>query len=107
MCLHLRSAIVAAIVAVGAAGAKRADAIRRMISGIKERGWMMEGKAKFGMPKRNGNKLLSLRKIALLDAIEQPVKISSSHFAEAIESSMQTAARRLKSLIRKVLYGGG
>lgn len=59
---------------------------------------MMEGKAKFGMPKQNGNKLLSLRKIALLGAIEQPVKISSSHFAEAIESSMQTAARRLQEL---------
>ena len=58
----------------------------------------MEGKAKFGMPKQNGNKLLSLRKIALLGAIEQPVKISSSHFAEAIESSMQTAARRLQEL---------
>ncbi len=48
MCLHLRSAIVAAIVVVvGAAGVKRADAIRRMISGRKERSWMKEGKNKF------------------------------------------------------------
>jgi len=43
----LRCAIVAAIVVVGAAGVKRADAIRRMISGRKERGWMKEGKNKF------------------------------------------------------------
>jgi len=43
----LRCAIVVAIVVVGAAGVKRADAIRRMISGRKERGWMKEGKNKF------------------------------------------------------------
>ena len=47
LCLHLRCAIVVAIVVVGAAGVKRADAIRRMISGRKERGWMMERKNKF------------------------------------------------------------
>jgi hypothetical protein len=43
----LRCAIVAAIVVVGAAGVKRADARRRMISGRKEMGWMKEGKNKF------------------------------------------------------------
>jgi threonine aldolase len=47
LCLHLRCAIVDAIVVVDAAMVKRADAIRRMISGRKERGWMMEGKNKF------------------------------------------------------------
>ena len=48
LCLHLRCAIVDAIVVVVEdAGVKRADAIRRMISGRKEMGWMMEGKNKF------------------------------------------------------------
>lgn len=48
--------------------------------------------------KMRENKLLSLRKIALLGAVEQPIKLSSSHFAEAIKSSTQTAARRLQEL---------
>jgi uncharacterized membrane protein SpoIIM required for sporulation len=43
----LRSAIVAAIVVVGAAGVKRADAIRRMIIVRKVRGWMRAEKNEF------------------------------------------------------------
>ncbi len=41
-----------------------------------------------------GDKLLSLRKLALLGAIEGPIKLSSGHLAEAIKSSTQTAARK-------------
>ena len=47
--------------------------------------------------------IFSLRKLALLGAIEQPIKLSSGHFAEAIKSSVQTAARRLQELERKGL----
>lgn len=46
----------------------------------------------------NGDMMLSLRKLALLGAVEQPVKVSSGHFAEAIGLSVQTAARRLQEL---------
>lgn len=45
--------------------------------------------------------IFSLRKLALLGAIEQPVKLSSGHFAETIKSSIQTAARRLQELERE------
>ncbi|MEA2052129.1 MAG: riboflavin kinase, partial [Euryarchaeota archaeon] len=48
----------------------------------------------------SGNIILSLRKLALFGAIEQPVKLSSGNFAEAIKSSLQTAARRLQELER-------
>ncbi len=48
--------------------------------------------------KMNGDIMLSLRKLALLGAVEQPVKLSSVHFAEVIKSSVQTAARRLQEL---------
>ena len=34
--------------------------------------------------------IYSLRKLALLGAIEQPIKISSGHFAEAIKSVSYT-----------------
>jgi riboflavin kinase len=51
----------------------------------------------------SGNITLSLRKLALLGAIEQPIKISSGNFAEAIKSSLQTAARRLQELDREGL----
>jgi riboflavin kinase len=50
--------------------------------------------------KINGDIMLSLRKLALLGAVEQPVKLSSVHFAEIISSSVQTAARRLQELER-------
>ncbi len=63
MCLHLRSAIVAAIVVVvGAAGVKRADAIRGMISGRKERGWMMGRKGNF----KNAIKFLNVQSFLFL-----------------------------------------
>ena len=45
--------------------------------------------------------IFSLRKLALLGAIEQPIKLSSGHFAETIKSSIQTAARRLQELERE------
>jgi len=48
--------------------------------------------------KMNGDIMLSLRKLALLGAVEQPVKVSSGHFAGAIGLSVQTAARRLQEL---------
>ena len=48
--------------------------------------------------KMRGDRLLSLRKLALLGAIEEPIKLSSGHLAEAIKSSTQTAARRLQEL---------
>lgn len=48
----------------------------------------------------SGDIILSLRKLALLGAIEQPIKLSSGNFAEAIKSSLQTAARRLQELER-------
>jgi riboflavin kinase len=50
-----------------------------------------------------GDKMLSLRKLALIGAAEQPVKLSSSQFAHTIKSSMQTAARRLQGLEREGL----
>jgi riboflavin kinase len=50
--------------------------------------------------KMSGDIMLSLRKVALLGAIEQPIKLSSGNFAEAIKSSLQTAARRLQELDR-------
>ncbi len=51
----------------------------------------------------SGDIIFSLRKLALLGAIEQPVKLSSGHFAAIIKSSVQTAARRLQELERKGL----
>ncbi len=51
----------------------------------------------------SGDIIFSLRKLALLGAIEQPVKLSSGHFASIIKSSVQTAARRLQELERKGL----
>ena len=53
--------------------------------------------------KMSGDIIFSLRKLALLGAIEQPIKLSSGHFAEAIRSSVQTAARRLQELEREGL----
>jgi riboflavin kinase len=53
--------------------------------------------------KMSGDVMLSLRKLALLGAVEQPVKVSSVHFAKAISSSIQTAARRLQELEREGL----
>lgn len=50
-----------------------------------------------------GSIILSLRKLALLGGIEQPIKLSSGNFAEAIRSSVQTAARRLQELDREGL----
>lgn len=48
--------------------------------------------------KMGGDIILSLRKLALLGAVEQPVKLSSVQFGEAITTSIQTAARRLQDL---------
>jgi riboflavin kinase len=53
--------------------------------------------------KTGGDIILSLRKLALLGAMEQPIKLSSVNFAEAIKSSVQTAARRLQELERESL----
>jgi len=53
--------------------------------------------------KMSGDMMLSLRKLALLGALEQPVKLSSIYFAETINSSLQTAARRLQELEREGL----
>ncbi|GAH80123.1 unnamed protein product, partial [marine sediment metagenome] len=51
--------------------------------------------------KMSGDMMFSLRKLALLGAVGQPVKLSSVHFAEAIKSSVQTAGRRLQELERE------
>jgi riboflavin kinase len=51
--------------------------------------------------KMSGDIIFSLRKLALLGAIEQPIKLSAGYFAEAIKSSIQTAARRLQELERE------
>jgi riboflavin kinase len=48
----------------------------------------------------SGDKTFSLRKLALLGAIQQPIKLSSGNFAASIQSSLQTAARRLQELDR-------
>lgn len=53
--------------------------------------------------KMSGDMMFSLRKLALLGAVEQPVRLSSVHFAGAIKSSVQTAARRLQELDREGL----
>lgn len=56
--------------------------------------------------------ILSLKKLALLGAHKKPVELSSFEFAAHIDSSPQTAARRLKSLedekmiLRQILHGG-
>jgi len=56
--------------------------------------------------------ILSLKKLALLGAHKKPVELSSIEFAAHIDSSPQTAARRLKSLedekmiLRQILHGG-
>ncbi|MHC1635090.1 MAG: DUF120 domain-containing protein [Candidatus Methanospirareceae archaeon] len=50
-----------------------------------------------------GEDMLSLRKLALLGAIEQPIKLSSSSFSSFIHSSVQTAARRLQKLEKEGL----
>jgi riboflavin kinase len=48
----------------------------------------------------SGDIIVSLKKLALLGAIAQPIKLSSGQFAGAIKSSVQTAARRLQELDR-------
>ncbi|MHC1611235.1 MAG: DUF120 domain-containing protein [Candidatus Methanospirareceae archaeon] len=53
--------------------------------------------------KMGGDVIFSLKKLALLGAMEQPVKLSASNFARVIESSVQTAARRLQELEREGL----
>lgn len=56
--------------------------------------------------------ILSLKKLALLGAHNKPLEISSVEFASLIESSPQTAARKLKGLedetliTRQILHGG-
>ncbi len=56
--------------------------------------------------------ILSLKKLALLGAHQKPVELSSNEFADYIDSSPQTAARRLKSLeddkliSRQILHNG-
>ncbi|MFZ2070766.1 MAG: DUF120 domain-containing protein [Halobacteriota archaeon] len=49
----------------------------------------------------SGDIIVSLKKLALLGAIAQPIKLSSGQFAEAIKASVQTAARRLQELDRE------
>lgn len=54
----------------------------------------------------------ALKKLALLGAIDTPIKISSSEFSEHISSSSKTAARMLKNLederlIERKLVSGG
>lgn len=51
--------------------------------------------------KMGGDIMFSLRKLALLGAIEQPIKLSAGNFANSIKSSVQTAARRLQELERE------
>ena len=56
--------------------------------------------------------LEALKKLALLGAIDTPIKISSSEFSEHISSSSKTAARMLKNLederfIERKLVSGG
>ncbi len=53
--------------------------------------------------KVNADMLFSLRKLALLGAMEQPIKLSATHFSEVLGSSIQTAARRLQELEREGL----
>ncbi len=54
----------------------------------------------------------SLKRLALLGAHNKPVQISSNEFASHMDSSPQTAARRLKSLedekliSRQILHKG-
>src|SRR3990170_31752 len=56
--------------------------------------------------------ILSLKKLALLGAHKKPLEMSSNLFATHIDSSPQTAARKLKSLedhkmiTRQILHGG-
>ena len=56
--------------------------------------------------------ILSLKKLALLGAHKKPVELSSVEFASHIDSSPQTAARKLKSLedenliSRQILHDG-
>src|SRR5574341_520285 len=56
--------------------------------------------------------ILSLKKLALLGAHKKPVELSSIEFAAHIDSSPQTAARKLKSLedekliLRQILHDG-
>jgi len=47
--------------------------------------------------------ILSLKKLALLGAHHKPLELSSIEFASHIDSSQQTAARKLKSLEEKKL----
>ncbi|MEA3487686.1 MAG: DUF120 domain-containing protein [Euryarchaeota archaeon] len=51
----------------------------------------------------SGDIIVSLKKLALLGAIAQPIKLSSGQFAETIKTSVQTAARRLQELEREGL----
>ncbi len=56
--------------------------------------------------------ILSLKKLALLGAHKKPLELSSNEFASHIDTSPQTAARKLKSLedenliTRQILQGG-
>ncbi len=56
--------------------------------------------------------ILSLKRLALLGAHKKPLELSSHDFASHIDSSPQTAARKLKSLedekliIRQILHSG-
>src|SRR5574337_1213272 len=56
--------------------------------------------------------ILSLKKLALLGAHKKPVELSSIEFAAQIDSSPQTAARKLKTLedekliLRQILHDG-
>ncbi len=56
--------------------------------------------------------ILSLKKLAILGAHKKPLELSSIEFASHIDSSPQTAARKLKSLegekliTRQILHGG-
>lgn len=53
--------------------------------------------------KVHGDIVISLRKLALQGAMKQPIKLSAGHFADAIQASVQTAARRLQELEREGL----
>ncbi len=61
----------------------------------------MYPKSDMNEKKMGGDIIISLRKLALLGAIEQPIKLSAGYFAESINASMQTAARRLQELERE------
>jgi len=53
--------------------------------------------------KMDAETIFSLRKLALLGAMEQPIKLSAASFSETLKSSVQTAARRLQEMEREGL----